>query len=86
MVLERLEAELLGDHDGDHIPRADRPPPSTRRFPDASIFPLSSQHPMSRGGHSVASCVPRTLPHTPTPLLQRSWEKKLEDSRGKRKT
>jgi hypothetical protein len=50
--LESLEAERLGDHDdGDHIPEADMPPPSTSRFLDASIFPLSSQHPMFRGGH-----------------------------------
>jgi hypothetical protein len=62
MVLERLEAKLLGDHDGDHIPGGDMPPPSTSNVPDASIFPLSSQRPLSRGGHSVVGCVPRTLP------------------------
>jgi hypothetical protein len=62
MVLERLEAELLGDHDGDHILGGDLPPPSTSNVPDASIFPLSSQRPLSRGGHSAAGCVPQTLP------------------------
>jgi hypothetical protein len=64
------------------------PPPSTSSVPNASILPLSSQRPLSRGGHSAAGCVPRTLPPTPTPLLQtqRAREKKLEVSRGKRKT
>jgi hypothetical protein len=81
MVLERLEAELLGDH----IPGGDMPPPSTSNVLDASILPLSSQRPLSRGGHSAVGRVPRSLPPTPT-LLQRSWEKKLDVSRGKRKT
>jgi hypothetical protein len=63
MVLERLEAKLLGDH----ILGVDMPPPSTSRVPDASVLPLSSQHPLTRGGHSVVGHVPRTLP--PTPLL-----------------
>jgi hypothetical protein len=27
IVLERLQEELLSDHDGDHIPRGDMPPP-----------------------------------------------------------
>jgi hypothetical protein len=58
MVLEHLEAELLGDHDGDHIPGGDMPPPSTSSVPDASILPISSQHPLSRGGHSVVGRVP----------------------------
>jgi hypothetical protein len=58
MVLERLEAKLLGDHDGDHIPGADMPPQPTSRFPDATILSLSSQHPVLRGGHVAASCVP----------------------------
>jgi hypothetical protein len=43
IVLEHLEAELLGDHDGDHIHGADMPPPSTSRFPDAKALPLASQ-------------------------------------------
>jgi hypothetical protein len=86
MVLERLEAQLLGDHNGDRIPRVDMPPPSTSRFPDASVLPLSPQHPVLCGGHSVVGRVPRTLPPSPTTLLQRSREKKLEVSRGKRKT
>jgi hypothetical protein len=85
MVLERLEAELLGDHDGDHIHGADMPPPSTSRFPDATILPLSSQHPVLHGGHAVVGRVPQTLPPTPAPLLHRSREKKLEVSHGKRK-
>jgi hypothetical protein len=58
IVLERLEAELLGDHDGDHIHGVDMPPPSTNRFLDAKKFPLSSQHPTLCGGHAVARCVP----------------------------
>jgi hypothetical protein len=62
MVLERLEAELLGDHDGNHIFGGDLPPPSTSSVPDASVFPLSSQRPLSRGGHSATGCVPQTLP------------------------
>jgi hypothetical protein len=87
MVSECLEEEHLGDHDGDHTPRRDMPPPSTSNVPNASILPLSSQRPLSRGGHSVVGRVPRTLPPTPSPtLLQRSREKKLEVSRGKRKT
>jgi hypothetical protein len=72
-----LEAELLGDHDGDYILGVDMPPPSTSSIPDASIFPLSSQCPLSHGGHSATNRVPRTLPPTPTPLLQRSREKKI---------
>ena len=86
MVLELLEAKILGDHDGDRIPPKDMPSPSTSSIRDASIFPLSSMHPLSHGGHSPISHVPRTLPPTPTPLLQRSREKKLEVSHGKRKT
>jgi hypothetical protein len=81
MVLECLEAELLGDH----ILGADMSPPSTSKAPDASVLPLTSHHPLSRGGHSAVGRLPRTLPATTT-LLQRSWEKKLEVSRGKRKS
>ena len=62
IVLERLEEELLGDHDGDHIPGGDLPLPSTSSVLDASIFPLSSQRPLSCGGHSTAGCVPQKLP------------------------
>jgi hypothetical protein len=58
MVLERLEAELLGDH----IPGGDMPSPPTSSVPDASIFPLYSQRLLSRGGHSTAGCVLRALP------------------------
>jgi hypothetical protein len=81
IVLEHLEAELLGDH----IHGADMPPPSTSRFPDAGALPLASQHPTLRGGHVAVGHVPRTLPPTPAPLLHRSQEKKLEVSHGKRK-
>jgi hypothetical protein len=85
MVIEHLEVELLGDHDDDHIPGVDMPPPSTSSVPDKSIFSLSSQRPLSRGGLSAVGHVAQTLPPTPT-LLQRSREKKLEVSCGKRKT
>jgi hypothetical protein len=85
IVLERLKEELLSDHDGDHIPGEDMPPPSTTRVPDSSVLALSAQHPLSRGGHSAVGRVPRSLPPVP-PLIQRSREKKLEVSRGKRKT
>jgi hypothetical protein len=43
IVLERLEAKLLGDH----IHGANMPPPSTSRFSNTGVFPLSSQHPTS---------------------------------------
>jgi hypothetical protein len=85
IVLECLQEELLSDHDGDHIPGGDMPPPSTTRVPDSSVLPLSTQHPLSRGGHSAVGRVPRSLPPVP-PLIQRSREKKLEVSRGKRKS
>jgi hypothetical protein len=58
IVLERLEEELLGDHDGDHIPGGDMPPPSTSDVPNSTILPLSSQRPLSRGGHSAVGHVP----------------------------
>jgi hypothetical protein len=58
MVLERLEAELLGDHDGYRIPRVDMPPPSNSTFPNATVLPLSSHHPTLRGGHAATSRVP----------------------------
>jgi hypothetical protein len=85
IVLERLEEELLSDHDGDHILGGDMPPTFIRRVLDSSILPLSAQRPLSRGGHSTSGCVPRSLPPVPT-LLQRSREKKLEVSCRKRKT
>jgi hypothetical protein len=85
IVLERLEEDLLGDRDGDHIPGGDMPPPSTSGVPNSTILPLSSQRPLSRWGHSTIGRVPRSLPPVPT-SLQRSWDKKLEVSRGKRKT
>jgi hypothetical protein len=85
IVLERLEEELLGDRDGDHILGGDMPPPSTSSVPNSTILPLSSQCPLSRGDHSAVGRVPRSLPPVPT-SLQRSWDKKLEVSHGKRKT
>jgi hypothetical protein len=85
IVLERLEEELLGDRDGDHIPGGDMPPPSISDVPNSTILPLSSQCPLSHGGHSAVGRVPRSLPPIPT-SLQRSRDKKLEVSRGKRKT
>ena len=85
IVLERLEEELLGDRDGDHIPGGVMPPPSTSGVPNSTILPLSSQRPLSRGGHSIVGRVPQSLPPVPT-SFQRSWDKKLEVSHGKRKT
>jgi hypothetical protein len=85
IVLGHLEAEILGDHDGDHIHGANMPPPSTSRFPDAEALPLASQNLELHEGHVAASHVPRTLPPTTAPLLHRSQEKKLKVSRGKRK-
>ena len=75
----------MSDHDGDHISGGDMPPPSTTRVPDSSILPLSAQRPLSCGGHSAVGRVPRSLPPVPA-LIQRSREKKLEVSYGKRKT
>jgi hypothetical protein len=49
IVLERLEAEILSDH----IHGAYMPPPYTRRFPYAAVFPLSSQHLVLHGGHEA---------------------------------
>jgi hypothetical protein len=85
IVLECLEEEILGDHDGDHIPGGDMPPPSTTRVPDSSVLPLSAQRPLSRGGHSAVDRVPQSLPPV-LALIQRSREKKLKVSCGKRKT
>ena len=84
IALERLEDELLGDHEGDLIHTSEMPPPTTNRFPDAGVLPLASQRPTIHGGHSSSSRVPRSLPATPSPL--RTREKKLEISCGKRKT
>jgi hypothetical protein len=46
IVLERLEEKLLSDHDGDHIPGGDMPPPSTTRVPDSSVLSLFIQRPV----------------------------------------
>ena len=83
--LESLQEELFSDHDGDHIPGGDMPPPSTTRVPDSSVLPLSAQRPLSCGGHSVVGRVPRSLPPV-LALIQRSREKKLKVYCGKRKT
>ena len=80
IALERLEDELLGDHEGDPIHTSEMPPPTTSRFTDAGVLPLASQRPTIRGGHSSSSCVPRSLP--PAPIPPRTREKKLEVSRG----
>jgi hypothetical protein len=85
IVLECLEAKILGDHDGDHIHGENMPPPSPSRLPDVGALPLASQRLVLHGGHVVVDHVPRTLPPTPAPLLHRSWEEKLEVSHGKRK-
>ena len=59
IALERLEDELLGDHEGDPIHTSKMPPPITSRFPDAGVLPLASQRLTIRGGHSSSSRVPR---------------------------
>ena len=84
IALERLEAELLGYHYGDPIHTLEMPPPTTSRFTDARGLPLASQRSTICGGHSSSSRVPRSLPATPIP--PRTREKKMEVSRGKRKT
>ena len=84
IALECLEDELLGDHEGDPIHTSEMPPPTTSRFSDAGVFPLASQHLAFNGGHSSSSRVPRSLLAAPIPLKTR--EKKLEVSRGKKKT
>ena len=84
IALERLEDELLGDHEGDLIHTSEMTPPTTKRFTNAGVFPLASQHPAIHGGHSSSSRVPRSLP--PAPIPPRTREKQLEVSRGKRKT
>ena len=55
---------------------------------EPNIVKIQQQRPLSCGGHLAVGHDPRTLPPTPTPLLQtqRAWEKKLEVSCGKRKT
>jgi hypothetical protein len=85
IALERLEAELLGDHDDPiQTTHTEMPPPSRSSFPDAGVLPLASQRPISaRGGHSSSTHVPRSLP--PAPIPPRTREKKLEVTRGKRK-
>ena len=84
IALERLEAELLGDHEGDLFHTLEMPSPKTSKFSDAEVLALASQRLPICGGHSSSSHVPRSLP--PTPIPPRTREKKLEVSRGKRKT
>ena len=80
IALERLEAKLLGDHDGDQIHTTEMPPPTTNMFPDARGFPLSSQPSTICGVHSSSSHVPQSLPTTPIPPRTRekngsfSWQ------------
>ena len=67
IALERLEDELLGDHEGDPIHTSEMPPLTTNRFPDAGVLPFASQRLAIRGGHSSSSHVPRSLPAAPIP-------------------
>ena len=67
IALERLEDELLGDHEGDPIHTSEMPPPTTSRFPDEGVLPLASQRLAICGGHSSSSRVPRSLPAAPIP-------------------
>ena len=48
-LLERLEDERLGDHDGDRIHTIEMPHPTTTRFSDARVLFLASQHPSIHG-------------------------------------
>jgi len=97
LALERLEAKLLGDEDGDNaaaatlaVPAtAERSPPSTSRIPSAS----ASQSPSMRGGcvahgpgHIPRPVAPTRDEGTPSPIVHRSQENKLEVSHGKRKS
>ena len=77
IALERLEDELLGDHEGDPHPMhtSEMPPPTTSRFTDVGVLPLASQHSAIRGGHSSSSHVPRSLPASPIP--PRTQEKEI---------
>ena len=83
IALERLEAELLGDHEGDPIHTSEMPPPTTNRFLDAGVLPLDSQRSRICASQSSSSHVPRSLPTTPIP--PRTREKNLEVFHGKRK-
>ena len=67
IALERLEDELLGDHEGDPIHTSKMPPLTTNRFPDAGILPLAPQRPTIHGCHSSSSRVPRSLLAAPIP-------------------
>ena len=69
MGLERLEAELLGDDDGDRViaTATEMPPPSSssvRPIPSVPVFPPASQPPSSRGGCVAIGRGSRPLPPT----------------------
>ena len=83
IALEGLEAELLGDHDGDPIHTSDMPPPTTSRFQDARVFPLASQPPRICQGHSSSSHVPQSLLAAPFPPRTREKNWKFLVARGK---
>ena len=83
IALERLEDELLDDHEGDMIHTSEMPPPTTSRFPDAGVLPLASQRPAFCGGHSSSSRVPRSLPAAPIPPRTRKKNWKFLVARGK---
>lgn len=101
--LEQLEAELLGDEDGDNatttlaVPATSAIPATQRPLPSPStsriLGSLASQSPSVRVGHIAHG--PRRIPRpiapthdegTPSSIVHRSREKKLEVSRGKRKS
>ena len=70
MVLERLEAELLGDDDGDHVTTVttEMPTPpssSVRPIQPVPVFPPASQPPSSRGDRVAIGRDSRPLPPTP---------------------
>ena len=88
IALKRLEAELLGDWDGDHV--VEMPPSSTSRFIDATILPLALQPPSLHGGCVALGHASRPIPSTEetpilTPIAHRSQEKELKISNVKRK-
>jgi hypothetical protein len=69
IVLECLEDELLGDHNGDHIHGVEIATPSTSRFLNVRDFHLATQCPTLHGDHVATSHVPQKLPPTLAPLF-----------------
>ena len=70
MVLKSLEAELLGDDDGDYVTAATTkmPPASSsivRPIPLVLVFPPTSQPPSSRGDRVAIGRDSQPLPPTP---------------------